>query len=384
MSKISKTVVDALKAEDGRDAWIWDSTLPGFGVRAQPSGRKTYVARYRNQVRVQRKLTIGRCTDLTPDQARELARKIFARVAAGEDPAETRREALDAPTVKDMADRYMREHALPYKKKNSIYQDERNWRLYVLPAIGNKRLETVTRSDIIALHTKLAYSPATANLTRALLSKAFNLAIEWGWVKVNPCVGVKRYKIKHREAILTPKQLAAMDAAITTLADRGAIGPQHAGLFRLLALTGCRLREIMNAKFEWVDEARRLLLLPDSKVGQRRINLPPKAIEIIRSLPNHTPWLVPNANNSGPLQYPYHAWRAVLAEAGLPSTIRPHDLRHSFGSLGHRAGLSQRQIAELLGHRTMATTERYLHGFVEDRSRAVDTVADVISAEWAA
>lgn len=381
LPKLTKTHVDNLTASGDRDAWIWDSTLPGFGVRAQPSGRKTYVARYRTGNRTQRKLTVGRCSDLTPDQARELARRIFGRVAAGEDPAQDRRETLSAPDVAGMADRYMREHARPFKKPNSIRQDERNWRLYVLPAIGSKKVEAVTRGDVIAILGKLAHSPSTSNLTRALLSKAFNLAIEWEWRKSgNPCKGVKRHSIPQRETILTPGQLAAMDAAIGRLVDSGHISQPSANLFRLLALTGCRLREIMSARREWVDEGRRLLMLPDSKTGQRRINLPPKAIEIIRSMPP-SEWLIPGPK-AGPMQHPYRAWRLVLTEAGLPKTIRCHDLRHSFGSLGHRAGLSQRQIADMLGHANMATTARYLHGYTEDRTHAVDTVAGIITSNW--
>lgn len=380
MSKISKSIVDALQPDDDRDAWVWDSTLPGFGVRAQLSGRKTFVARYRTQFRVQRKMTIGRCSDITPEQARELARKVFARVAAGEDPAQAKRDHMAAPTVADMSTRYMTEHALPFKKPASIRQDERNWRMYVVPAFGKKRVDAVTRSDIIALHTKLSWSPATANLTRALLSKAFNLSIEWGWTKVNPCVGVKRYKIRQRETILSAQQLAAMDRACDSLLASGQIQQGHADLFRLLALTGCRLREIMHARQEWVDVGRRLLMLPDSKTGARRINLPPQAIAIIEAMPTG-PWLIPGFRGK-PMLDCYRAWRLVLAEAGLPKGIRCHDLRHTFGSLGHRAGLSQRQIADMLGHANMSTTERYLHGFVEDRTRAVDTVADVISAGW--
>lgn len=89
MPKLTKTMIDAAKPVPGADVWLWDSEVEGFGVRIRESGRKTYVVRYRvrNAQRTQRKLHLAHCSHVTPDKARELARKVFARVADGQDPA---------------------------------------------------------------------------------------------------------------------------------------------------------------------------------------------------------------------------------------------------------------------------------------------------------
>ena len=79
---------------------------------------------------------------------------------------------------------------------------------------------------------------------------------------------------------------------------------------------------------------------------------------------------------------PYVSWYALLRRAGLPKGTRIHDLRHTFGSHGHMRGLSQRQIADMLGHRDMATTARYLHGLQDGRAEAVETVAAAITIGW--
>ena len=356
--------------------------MPGFGVRVQTSGRKTYIIRYRTRDGQQRKLTIGRCCDMTPDRARELARSAFADAAAGADPTTERKELKAAPLMRDLADRYMRDHARPFKKASSVRHDEKHWHRYILPTMGSKRVDAVTKPEITSLHASLAAKPATANQVRALLSKAFNLAIDWGWrTGANPVAGVKRYKIRQRELILTPAQLAAMDTALTDLVSRGLLRRQFADLFRLLALTGCRLNEIMSARRDWIDMERRLLLLPDSKVGQRRIPLPAHAIDIISAMPPNK-WLIPGKIGGSHMTQPHTAWDRVVEHAGLPPETRIHDLRHTAGSIGHRSGLSQRQIAELLGHRSLATTERYLHGFIEDRQSAVDLVANSIAEQW--
>lgn len=372
MPKLTKTIIDTAKASD-TELWLWDSTLPGFGVRVRTSGRKTYIARYRTHDGTQRKLNIGRCTDLTPDQARELARKAFAAAAAGEDPAKARQDARAAPTMAELQERYMRLHA-PYKKPSSVRMDQRNWAKHIIPAMGSKKVDSVTQADVQALHGKLAANPATANHVRALLSKAFNLAASWGMrTKPNPCVGVKRFRVRQRERVLTPEELRRLDAALTP-------GPL-ANLVRLLILTGCRLSEIMTARREWVDHQRRLLLLPDSKVGQRRIDLPEAALAIIRAMPEGQEWLIPGKRRGTHMEKPYAAWYKVTKAAGLRG-LRFHDLRHSAGSIGHMLGLTQRQIADMLGHSSMATTERYLHGYKDEAVRAVDVLAERITQVW--
>lgn len=88
MPKLTKTMIDAAKPLPDDDTWIWDSEVEGLGVRIRKSGRKTYVVRYRvrNAQRTQRKMHLAPCSHITPDKARELARKVFSRVADGQDP----------------------------------------------------------------------------------------------------------------------------------------------------------------------------------------------------------------------------------------------------------------------------------------------------------
>ena len=97
MPKITKQLIEATKPTE-KDVWLWDAELQGFGVRVQPSGRKTYVLRYRTRdaSRTQRKLTLCRCSDAPPDKARQLARDTFLSVAAGNDPAAERRPIRDS------------------------------------------------------------------------------------------------------------------------------------------------------------------------------------------------------------------------------------------------------------------------------------------------
>jgi hypothetical protein len=66
----------------------------GFGLRVEPSGRKTFIARYRvcgGRAGIQRQAAIGRYGTITPDQARKLARRTLAAAADGEDPVDKAR-----------------------------------------------------------------------------------------------------------------------------------------------------------------------------------------------------------------------------------------------------------------------------------------------------
>lgn len=382
--KLTKPTVDGLKPT-ASEACYWDDEVPGFGVRVLPTGRKTYVVRYRLEDGAQRKMKIGRCCDFTPDAARQEARKRFAEVATGADPAQARRESRVAPTLLELRERYMAEHAKPFKKVRSVELDESNWRLHILPTLGEAtRVRALGEEHMLKIKGTLCAKPAIANQCLALLSKALNLAEVWKWrpTNTNPCKLVKKYKLKTRDTILTLDQVRTLHTTMLEMETDGELTREAGDLVRLLLLTGCRLREIMHARREWVDLERGLLLLPDSKVGQRTINLPAAALEVIQDGPAGAAWLVPGKVPGKPLQSPYRAWARIKARAGLPAKLSPHGLRHTIGTLADKSGMSQKEIAMLLGHRQLSTTERYTHGYGSDGARLASAMGDVIAGAW--
>lgn len=385
--KLTKAYVDSIKAPtDSQDAWHWDTDVPGFAVRAQISGRLTYVVRYRTADGLARKMKLARTCDMHPDKARDMARDVFARVAKGEDPAGARQEARQAPTMTELEAKYTDEHAKPFKKASSQRSDELNWKNHILPAWGSRKVRSITEADVLKLFGKLSDRKSTANQVLALLSKAFNLAEKWGFrdKNTNPCKGVKKFDIAEKELILNPEQIKALNITLLAMTAKGEIRSDFADFIRLLMLTGCRKCEIMHAKASWIDLHQGLLLLPDSKVGQRKIVMSAPALQIAETLvADGREWLIPGRRGGQPLQTPYRIWKAVKQAAGLPLELRLHDLRHTAGSLAHMAGATQKEIAEMLGHKQLTTTERYLHGAAGSKGRTVSTLGNVITGAWA-
>jgi len=213
--------------------------------------------------------------------------------------------------------------------------------------------------DLLTL--KLDHSIGAGHRCLSLLSKAFNLAIRWGWRTTNPATGVPRHPERARTRYLTTDEYKRLAAAL------GALEADHPGgvaALRLLLLTGARLGEIVGARREWVDG--NVLRLPDSKTGAKEIYLAPAAIEIIQTAPDTGGWLV------GINSRPAGVWDRVLKLSGIKD-LRIHDLRHSFASQALADGLTLAQIGELLGHKTAQTTKRYAH-LVDDLRRSAATM----------
>jgi integrase len=141
--------------------------------------------------------------------------------------------------------------------------------------------------------------------------------------------------------------------------------------------TGCRKNEIALARAEQFDRERGVLILPDSKTGERVVTLSSAAIEVLGGVPSNSTWLIPGVLKGEPVRQPYYAWRQILKDAEIKN-LRIHDLRHLFGTTSHHMGANLRTVAQLLGHKQLATAERYTHGMDEGTRAAANKTADAL------
>ncbi len=98
-AKITKRQIDSIQP-GAKDLFLWDTDIRGFGLKVTPAGTKTYLLQYRMGGRGHptRRYSIGPHGPLTPDEARNMALELRAKIAKGIDPgrerAEGRRKAL--------------------------------------------------------------------------------------------------------------------------------------------------------------------------------------------------------------------------------------------------------------------------------------------------
>jgi integrase len=382
--KLTKTVVEGAVAKSQRYR-LNDSLVPGLCLLVLPSGARTYYVRFRQLDGRQLEMKLGTPVELTPDDARRLAREALAQVREGRRPTEERRATRLAATLADLAREHLERHA---SKKRSGGCDEANWRVHLLPALGpTTKVAAVRHEDVIRWHAAHR-QPITANRALRTLSVAMRLAEQWGWRphNSNPCKGVKPHKETSRRRYMSNDELTRLRAALQRWEEAGplAVRWRFAQLVRLLLLTGARLREVMNAQWSEIDWERSVLLVPAErgKTGAAEIQLSERAVAILRELLEAEEAMggrclavIAGAERTGPLVGYRKLWLALLADAEV-TDLRIHDLRHTFASFALSGGQTLGVVGQLLGHRSTQTTSRYAHLVDEAARAAVARVSD--------
>lgn len=232
-------------------------------------------------------------------------------------------------------------------------------------AKGNTVTKTVQEDRVRA--------PATVVRYMGALSHALNTAVnEWAWIDKSPMIGVRKPKVDNeRRRFLSDEEIQR----VLTEAK----GSENRFLYTvvLLALsTGMRLTEIMSLRWRNVlveDGADMgLLVMEKTKNGDARTSPLAedafKAVMVLRDkakqdnadrLPANQLLFPSDTVENKPVEI-RKAWETCRKRAELDD-FRFHDLRHTAGSLLAMSGASTREIAEVLGHKTMAMAKRYSH-----------------------
>ena len=380
MPKLTKRVIDAAEIQ-AAEYFIWDNELPGFALRVLPSGRKGYIVQYRAGRR-SRRMSLGPSSVLTCEQARTRAISIIAAARNGDDPAAERDAERKTITVKELAERFDKEHVSVRVKETTAKGYRRLIDRTILPALGRHRVTEVTRADIAKLHHNLRHIPYEANRCLEVMSKMFSLAEMWGLRPdgSNPRKHIKKYAEEKRERFLSPAELKRVGDVLREMEDEGIELSSAIAAARLLILTGCRLGEIMTLKWEHVDLAGRALRLPDSKTGAKVVHLGQPAIDVLTGIKkvDKNPWVIVGTLPGARLTDLQPFWQRVRARAGLKD-VRIHDLRHTFASTAVASGQGLPMIGKLLGHTQVQTTARYAHLAADPVKLAADAVANTLS-----
>jgi integrase len=293
-----------------------------------------------------------------------------------------RHEHRGEATVGCLCDRYLSEHVAAHKKASTAAEARRLVEKQIRPALGKLKISDLTRAEVKAWHSARSATPTTANRALAALSKLMNLAVhEWELCTDNPCKGIKRFPERKRERYFSDSELQRIGDVLAALEREEAVFPGCIIAVRLLALTGMRLGEVLSLRWPWIDLNAAILALPEAKAGARTVGLSAPVVQLLASLERKGSYVVHGVDPDKSLSASTleHVWDRVRRAAGIPDA-RLHDLRHSVGTFAAHAGGNAFLIRDLLGHKTLAMTGRYVERAVDPVRALADKVSGRIAA----
>ena len=389
ITKLTKRAIDAAKPQEKRYV-MWDVETPGFGVRVNRDGSKTFVLKYFFVGR-QRWLTLARYGALTVEQARREATKALGEKARGEDAAEMKRRtraeaAAKAITLKDFCDVYLEDAhqgLVTYrgrpKKASTLAVDVGRIRRHIVPILGRKLVPDITLDDVSTfMHAVRLGKTATtiktgprgvarvrggttaANRAVGLLGSIMTYAVKQKLRADNPVRGIEKPIDGRREMAISPEEYQRLGTALDDLLNSGA-NPAAVFACRVIALSGCRRGEVFGLRKTEVDAPHSCFRFGDTKSGQQMRPLGSAVFEVMAEAPmvEGSEYVFPAARGKGHL-LDVKVFRRACEAAGLPG-LTLHGLRHGYASVAGELGYADATIGVLLGHRSNTISGRYTH-----------------------
>ena len=357
-----------------REYTVWDTGVPGLGVRVRPTGGKSYVLLERESGR-SRRVSLGAVSTRPVAEIRRACHE--RRANPGRDPATP---TGGAPLFRDFVAGEWREARFerykPSTRRNVRYVLERR----ILPAFGETPLDRIAAADVRRwFDTFSKTAPGHANYCLGVLRRIVNHAIACGHIDANPARAVTPNRRRPLTRFLSREEVARLHAALDHHAGRGERFRQPADIIRLLLLTGCRRGEIVNLR--WVEVRGDMLVLAEAKTGPRTVPLNSQARRILDRQPRGaSAYVFPSPTDpSRPRNPDLRLWYRVRREAGIED-VRLHDLRHTHASQAVMNGVPIPVVARLLGHSNVRMTLRYAHLGDRDIERAAERVGQTIAA----
>ena len=337
-----------------REYTVWDTRVPGLGVRVRPSGGRSYVMLQETGGRSKR-VSLGPVSLKKIDEVRRecLARRASPEPERGSGPTRavpSLQEFVEGEWKQACFDRYK-----PSTKKGvrSMLAGR------ILPAFGSKPLDRITPAQVRRWFDAFSRTaPGGANRGLDIFRQIMNFAIASGHIDKSPAQDVKRNRRHALTRFLSREEIGRLHETLDGYTREG--HRQQADIIRLLLLTGCRRREIVQLRWSEIDDD--LIRLADSKTGPRKVPLNTQAKRILDRRPRGgSPFVFPS-----PLD-PCRArglelalWYRVRREAGIED-VRLHDLRHTHASHAVMNGVPIPVVSRLLGHSNVRMTLRYAH-----------------------
>ena len=359
-------------------------------MRVQPSGTKAFIVNYRTgsggRRARNRRVAIGRCGHLAPEEARRLAQELLGRVARGEDPAQERAESRGMPTLREAFEEYLTANPNRKSSTEALYQSQMR---YCLGDWLSRPLDTITRRDVEARFHLVSQRNgwAVANHIISLLRSVYR----------RPCVD--HQTLRNPVELWLGRALPPRGASADLEPCRGTApvvgghrGRGHrsgdAGHLLVRDVHRDAAGEIMALCWDRVDRERRILRVEETKTGE------PLELPVTRQLAallerrrldagagngDAHRWVFPSTGGSGHVVELQHLYRRITRAAGTKFWF--HGLWNVFITMAERELMLRRSLTKrLVNHaRGSDVTESYAADWsVEQLREPAQRIADRI------
>ena len=398
---------------------LYEDGGKGFGIRIEPSGRKSFFLEYRfgkGKERRNRVLTIGQFPIISLTKARSIASHSLDQIEQGDDPATQKiiKKTADrnAVTVNDLVEEYLDKWAKVKKKERSWKEDERLLRKDIIPVMGRKKAKDIRRRDIALLLDEIVDRGAaiTANRVLAVTRKMFNFAVGRDIIDASPCVQIPApSKENRRERNLSEDEVSIFWNKL----DDCKMSKEIKIALKFLLITAQRKSEVIEAEWNEFNFKDKWWTIPKTKTKNKkshRVPLPPIGIEVLNEMkkitgeykfvfaspigvtkrnPNRRVGMSPILGASVD-----HALRDNLIDD--PDTGRinifkldhftPHDLRRTATSIMSKSGVPRLTLKKILNHSDGEVTAVYdQYEYDKEKKKALEKwgrkLQSIISSE---
>ncbi|MEU0520653.1 tyrosine-type recombinase/integrase [Streptosporangium sp. NPDC006007] len=260
----------------------------------------------------------------------------------------------------------------------------------IYPALGDRRMNGITRSDMKAFVSGLAsdLKPSTVHTVFAVIRSLMQSAVDDGVIPANPCSRVPLPRIEPR--VVEPLPVSAVLALVET------ITPRYKLAVWLAAGLGLREGEALGLTVSKVDFLRRRVhihrqmqkgILSPLKTKASKRTVPADDL-VLTEITAHMQKFTPGSHEvliTNRCRRPvkrssfWSCWADAVEGAGLPKGTRFHDLRHFYASSLIRANLNPKVIQSRLGHATISETmDTYGHLFPDDEDLGRGAIESMI------
>ncbi len=308
-------------------------------------------------------LKIGKTTDISLAAARAEVKRLRAEQSLGTDHHSERKKQKEMLTLEEFWTKHYKVYAAP--RKRSFPRDEQLWRIRIKDKFGRMRLNQITRQQVQTFHTELlaeGLAPASCDHHLKLMKYMFNLAHDWELYEgLNPVARVPLFNADNKvQNILSDVELEKLVTVLRTDENRPVCL-----IIQWLLCTGMRLGATLAIRWDQLDRARRVLVIPSTIAKSKRnssVPLNDAAMAILDQLDTEGKYecLFINKKTGKIFVNVTKVWNRLRKQAGLPH-FRLHDSRHTYASLLANRGVSLYTIQTLLNHQSPVTSQRYSH-----------------------